>query len=240
MGRVKVFGLLAVALLMVGVIAAGCSTTSSSGGGIGVLGYFSYPNFTVMKNMSVNHHAIGGGNEDVATGEVVTDATVTVKNDTTGVSTVAAYNAIHGSYMTQLDHSTGESVSVTIVADGTTITGASTATPNSSYTISSPTSGATASLPVTVTWQVSGSQAATHTMVNFGVYQSQTTWESYWEVVPISQTSYTIDSSKMGMAGQCYVYIYGVSSMGLSNAASGSMAYVGSTGTSGSTYFNIP
>ena len=220
------------------LIAVGCGVTAKSAE-TGeptslpfMAGFFSYPMiYLISGEVDISNFFF------YATGEAVTSATVIVSNETTGVSTALAYSASHLAYnlptgVYDFPHGTGESVSLRIqTADGKTISGSPTATPNSSYRVITPASGASVALPFDVTWEVTaGTSPATHSWLY--VYQWGATPEGYQVFLPASQTSYQITSSHISGTGNYSVMVWPVNAMTVTGARSGSVAYVGSVATS--------
>lgn len=210
--------LLGSALLFVGVIfLVSCSTTGGGGGGIFVIGSFSWPQFALFRDGSINF----SNPVSSITGEAISGATVTVSNETTGASATLTYRGNGGYSVSNIfPHVAGESVSVNITTTDETITGGPTVTPDPIYSNLSPYMFAT--LPFTASWEVTqGSFEATHTRF---IISSST--EGYQAVVPNSQTSIQITSAEVS-AGNYAIMAFGVNPMNLSGAASGSICYVG-------------
>lgn len=215
-------------LLGVFLVPTGCEIVRTSSGEYIIVGFFSFPTVYVTKDGSANFKSAS----DPVTGTDIKDAVVTVTNTTTGVSTTAAYTAptapaTRGFYISRanLAHTTGQSVSLRVEADGKIITGSATKTPSQSYTSVSPSSGAV-TRPFPISWTVtSTTEAATHTWVT--VHHASDPPKSYQVVVPISQTSIQITAQDIG-PGSYTVGVYGINSMSLTGAKDGSIVYVGS------------
>lgn len=227
MGKNKaVIGLLAVMMLAAFTI-LGCTTTGGGGTPLArfsVVTYFSYPTIYLVANGSVDltNYWVP------VTGEVIKDAVVTVKNETTGLSTVAVWVEPHQAYNTtaEFPHVSGESVSLRIEASGEVLTGGPTVTPNSYVFVTSPLSGATVSVPFTVEWLVSAeSYPASHVVLTVYTY---TTSEALVTMVPLSTTSYTVTAADISGTGSYYVQVFPVNQMAISNATSDSIGFVGS------------
>ena len=196
-----------------------------------ILGFYSYPTIYITD---------GGSNfsnpYDPVTGTNITNATVTVSNETTGVSTTAAYVAAspRGYYKptANFSHNPGERVSLTVITTNETITGSPTVTPDPVYSSLSPTSGATATLPFTISWDVTqGTYEASHTWVWINdASGSSAEAKNYQEIVPISTKSLQITSAEV-QAGIYTIGVFGVNTMTISRAKSGSIVYVDGGGT---------
>lgn len=192
--------------------------------GMHVDGHYSWP---------VIYLTDGGSNfsnpNNPVTGNPITNATVTVSNETTGISRVASYDATARSYTvsSELPHAAGQKVSLTIKTTNEAILGSATATPNPTYSNLNIVNNSTVSRPFTVSWEVTqGTSEATHTWVI--IYGSTTSEaKNYQEVIPISQKSVEINASKIKTGGNNFqVVVFGINSMQLKGAKSGSAVYV--------------
>ena len=172
-------------------------------------------------------------------GEAVVSAEVLVSNETTGVSTSAAYVG-GGIYyaISQLVHGTGESVSTIVNYAGTTMKGGPTVTPNSKVVITSPTSAASVEVPFTVSWTTTdGSSPAAYTWFYIGTYYP--TPEAYQVLLPFSQTSFQVTASQITGKGNYVIWVFPINKMSFTGAASNSYGLVGSALYSPSIYVKV-
>ncbi|MEA3494019.1 MAG: hypothetical protein U9R38_06500 [Candidatus Margulisiibacteriota bacterium] len=226
-----VYFLAGITLIVVSVaFLASCSSTSSGGGGgaeISVLGEFSYPNIYVTDgDVDFSNYS------EPINGNDVSDAIVTVSNETTGVSTVLAWRAgnpmQHGYYggLQALAHGTGEKVSLRIeTASGGTVTGDPTETSDSTISYTGPASGAYVHIPFTITWDfTAGTNPASHVWLQ--LYSVSTLNEGHQVVLPNTTTSLNITSAEVNSSGSYVINIEPVTSMTINGAKAGSVAYV--------------
>jgi len=189
-----------------------------------VSGSYSWPYLTVVDgdiDWSTPTQLIISGSE-------VKTATVTFKNETTGVTTSSVY--VDGSggwpgffFGGRLDHATGESVSFSTDLG---VSGGPTVTPWAIHNITSPTNDATVTLPVTLTWTVSvGAYAPDLTWIRVIGYGG--TGEVYQELLPLGTTSYTMTAAHVNAQEYVTVWVLGVNRMNLSGARDGSVVVVG-------------
>jgi len=224
MKKISFLALVALFVIPVVTIIAGCSSSGGGGGGGGPMigAFFSFPNVYVLKtgtNQFFNYL-------QPFTGEAITDATVIVSNETTGYYTNCVYNSFHQYYIAsaELFNGTGESVSVKVVSSAGNVTGGPTVTPNSYTFITAPLGPV--SVPFTVSWLVSAeSSPASHVWLK--VYTFGTP-EGYQIVLPVATTSYQITSAMITGKGNYYLSVYPVNTMTFTGAADGSVGYVGS------------
>ncbi len=106
------FGLLSVIVTIIAAILGCGAINPTGGGGISLLGAYSSPFFQIYKNGSINFSNF----LNPATGEVISDAVITVTNATTGVSTTCVYSGGSFYYVNNFNHVTGESVSFSLTS----------------------------------------------------------------------------------------------------------------------------
>ena len=154
----------------------------------------------------------------------VTDATVTISNETLGTSEVVPFTTYYGAgYFVSPTFPIieGNRISVRIEIDSDTITGDSTLVPNPIYYNLGP---AVATLPFTASWEV------IHPIPSYEASQTafdivgQTTDEGHAVIIPISQTSIQLTSALLS-PGQYEMGVMGGNPMNLHGAASGSIIY---------------
>jgi len=229
--------LLAFVCLSTVALIAGCEVVVAPQGEVYIIiGWFSFPVIYITDG-SANF----SNPWNPVTGTSVTNATVIVSNETTGVTREAVYSAANGYYTPaqELLHSAGQSVSLSIKTTSETVTGSATTTPDPVYANLSPASNATATLPFTVSWEVTqGTYEATHSWLSVrGTTTAET--NNYQVVVPRSQKSVTLTSSQIAAGSNYYISVFGVNVMSLSGAKSGSVVYVGGGNTVLSTGITI-
>lgn len=220
-----IFLILACAIFIVSCAVVAQQLIDEEMGRSNVYGYFSWPTIYITDTASTYTNPISP-----ASGNPITNATVIVSNETTGVSTFAAYNATTHYYTVSenLPHVVGQKVSLSIKTTNETITGAATSTSNPTYSNLFPGNNSSITLPFNISWEVTQgtAEAANTWVIVYGPTTSEA--QNYQEVVPISQKSLQITSSKIKTAGKNFsITVFGVNSMTLTNAKSGSKVYVG-------------
>lgn len=202
-----------------------------------VMGFFSYPSIYLSDGTS----NISDPNNPI-TGTPVTNATVVVSNETTGVSKTAVWNSSLSYYRPEeeLIHTAGQQVSLSIQTTNETVTGDPAITPDPTYTSLSPSSSATVSLPFTISWEATqGTYEATYSKVWIVNNSSTNAASNHQEIVPIAQESIEITSSDITASGTYTIGVSGVNLMTLNDAKSGSVVYVGGGTAAYSTYVNV-
>jgi hypothetical protein len=151
----------------------------------------------------------------------VTDATVTISNETLGTSEVVPFD--YGGYFVSPTFPIieGNRISVRIEIDSDTITGDSTLVPNPIYYNLGP---AVATLPFTASWEVAYLPPSYEASQTAFEIMGQTTDEGCAVIIPISQTSIQLTSALLS-PGQYEMMVMGGNPMNLSGAASGSIIY---------------
>lgn len=217
-------------IFLFSLVLYGCmQAVSTPGGYVYVEGWFSYP---------VIYLTDGGSNfsnpNSPVTGTALSNATVIVSNETTGVSTPAVWNASNGYYtpLTQLNHTAGQSVSLSITTTSESIRGAATVTPDPTYANLIPLTGTTVRLPFSITWEVTqGTYETTHTWIVISSSTSTNAAYNYQTVIPISQKSLQITNANISAESGYSISLFGVNVMSLTGAKSGSVVYVGGGNT---------
>ncbi len=218
-------------ILALGFFQINCTT--SSDGEYLILWYFSHP-YVFVTDGAANF----SNPNDPVTGTDITGATVTLTNDTTGVSSSTAYTTgtVRNSYQNAdgFSHSAGESVSISVVKGSKSYPSSSTVTPISYHSSLVPIESATVTLPFNITWTVTqGAYPCTHTWVQITDYNGATdATKNYQVVVPVSEKSLQITSSNI-VAGTYSILVWGVNPMTMSGGAkAGSVGYVSGDGAS--------
>lgn len=195
-----------------------------------IFGTFSQPRFYIVKNGSSNVSNFS----DPINGADITNATIIVRNVTTGVNKEAKYNAPsgtlkHGFYTISDDliHEEGQEVAFVATIEGKTITGKPTATPFQAYSDISPVSSSTVARPFKIRWKViNGNHDAKYSRVIIWDLNDTSYIKRYQVFVPITTTTVEITSKEIDYE-KISIQIIGVNSMEVTNAASGSVVYVG-------------
>lgn len=195
-----------------------------------LFGTFSQPRFYIVKNGSSNISNFS----DPVNGTDITNATVIVRNVTTGVSKEAKYNAPsgtlkHGFYTISddLEHEEGQEVAFVATIEGKTIAGKPTATPFQAYSDLSPASSSTVTRPFKISWKViNGDNDAKYSRVIIWDLKDTTNIRRYQAFVPMATTTVEITSKEIDYEN-ITIQVMGVNSMEVTNAASGSTVYVG-------------
>lgn len=227
---------LAVFFALLGTLAlqgGGCLTPVGEGGSdpgrlVLIAGYFSFPIIYVTESGSSNFSNV----LNPVSGTDITNATVEVTNVTTNVTTTCAHTkptapATNGHYTVAKDfpHTSGQKISLQVTSGSAVIKGSATTTSNQTYSNFSPSSG-TVTRPFTISWQTGTvTQEASHTWVFLN--HSSDVSKSYQVVVPLSQKSIEVTDKHIG-AGTYFMSVFGINSMALSGAKSGSFIYIGS------------
>lgn len=229
MKRIKDIILVFTLISIAGFFLISCGMTHVSSG-YGVYGENSYPSYFITDG-DVDY----SNPFNPMTGTDVTDATVVVSNETTGVSTTLAWvpasgnmkRGSYGGYQQELLHDAGERISVRIEAGDDIVTGGPTVTPNSNVTLVAPAHNSFVTLPTTISWTVtSGTYPATHAFVTVQAIDGSV---GYLTVVPISQTSFQLTSEHISTPGTYWVTVWPINRMDLTGAKEGSVSYVKST-----------
>jgi|GEM_PF-3982910 len=218
-----IIGLVLVSLASFVIVSCGGST-GGGGSNISVLGVTSgSPYVWVMENGSINFANIA----TPISGTAITDATVTLTNETQGTSLNLPHSTIPGRYASTAGgafSAAGDKLALEIETTDATITGSPTEVPNPSYTNGSPAFGATR--PFTLSWEVGYQGSTTHEATHTYILIVNSSGQGYQRVIPISQTSVTITSAEVATAGSYWLSITGVNSMPLTGAKDGSVVYV--------------
>ena len=230
--------LLAFVCLSTVALIAGCEVVVAPQGEVYIIiGWFSFPVIYITDG-SANF----SNPWNPVTGTSVTNATVIVSNETTGVTREAVYSAANGYYTPaqELLHSAGQSVSLSIRTTSESITGSATVTPDPAFSSLSQASNSTVTLPFTVSWEVSqGTYEASRAWLSITSLTTTAETSNYQVVVPISQKSVTLTSSQIAAGSNYYIRVFGVNVMSLGGAKSGSVVYVGGGNTVLSTGITI-
>jgi hypothetical protein len=232
MKRIKDLVLVIALVSVAGFLLVSCAMTHVSSSRYGVYGENSFPSYFVTDGEVDYSNPF-----NPMTGTDVTNATVVVSNETTGVSTTLTWvpasgnmqRGSYGGYQQELPHDAGESVSVRIEAGEDVITGGPTVTPNSTVTLTAPGNNMTyySNIPISVEWTVAlGTYPATHCFVTIQAIDGSI---GYLTVVPLDQLSYALAPEHFSTLGTYWVTVWPINVMELNGAKEGSVAYVKST-----------
>ena len=139
MKRIRDLVLFAIVISLGGLFLVSCGTSGGGGGtSYSVLGELNFMRMiAIVKNGSIDLSNF----QMPITGEVVSTATVTVSNETTGSSVVLSFSSTYHWYSvpTAFVMNYGDQISVKIEIDGETITGGPTVVPNAVFSNLGPT-----------------------------------------------------------------------------------------------------
>jgi hypothetical protein len=219
-----IIGLIFVSLVSLVIVSCGTGGNGGTTSNITLLGLLSsYNIIAVFRNATVNFSDV----ENAIGGDAVTDATVTASNESSGGTSASLLGGTSGVYTKAgAIASQGQDISLKVVSDSDTVTGAPTQVPNPFYNVSFFFAGPS---PLTITWEVQYNQPVTYEASHTWVTISNST-EGYQVVVPITTTSIDLSSAEV-TPGMYSLVLQGVNPMDLNGAHSNSRVYVGGGGT---------